>query len=70
MVIPILIWCVRNNRQSLAKENGRLRNKRKSGDHRNYSIIKIGQNTEKIPGDLRRIAITQSLLENHQLTLV
>ena len=28
-------------------------NKRKSGDHPNYSITKIGKNTEKSPGDLR-----------------
>ena len=28
-------------------------NKRTSGDYPNYSIIKIGQNTEKSPGDLR-----------------
>ena len=26
--------------------------KRTSGDHPDYSIIKIGQNTEKCPGDL------------------
>ena len=29
-----------------------LRNKRTSGDHLNYSIIEIGQNTKR-PGDLR-----------------
>ena len=26
--------------------------------HRDYSIIKIGQNTEKSPGDLKRLVIT------------
>ena len=35
----------------------RLGNKRASGDHPNYSI-KIGQNTEKSSGDLRRLAVT------------
>ena len=35
-----------------------------------YSIIKIGQNTEKSPGDLRRLAVTQTPIEDHQLTLV
>ena len=30
---------------------GGLGNKRTNGDHPNYSIIKIGQNTEKSPGD-------------------
>ena len=34
------------------------------------SIIKNGQNTEKSPGDLRRLAITQTLVRSHQLTLV
>ena len=33
-------------------------NKKKSGDHPNYCIIEIGQNTEKSPGDLRRLAVT------------
>ena len=26
-----------------------------SGDHPTYSIVEIGQNTEKSPGDLRRL---------------
>ena len=36
--------------------------------HPNY-IIENGQNTEKSPGDLRRLAVTQSPLKDHQLTL-
>ena len=48
----------------------RLANKRMSGDHPNYSIIKIGQNTEKSPDDLRRLADTQTPVKNYQLTLV
>ena len=43
---------------------------RTSGDHPNYSIIMVGQNTEKSPEDLRRLAVTQTPVENHQLTLV
>ena len=38
-------------------------------DHPNYSIIKIPQNTKKRPGDLRRPAVTQTPVSNHQLTL-
>ena len=34
------------------------------------AIVEIGQNTEKSPGDLRRIANTQTLMENLQLNLV
>ena len=40
------------------------------GDHPNNSIIENSQNTEKSPGDLRRLAITQSLVKYHQLTLM
>ena len=40
------------------------------GDHPNYSIIEKGQNTEKSPGDLRRLAVTQTRVEDHQLTLM
>ncbi len=29
-----------------------------SGDNPNYSIVEISQNTEKSPGDLRRLAVT------------
>ena len=37
-----------------------LENKRKSGEHPNIFIIEIGQNTEDSPGDLRRLAVTES----------
>ena len=36
-----------------------LGNKRTSGDHPNYSIVEIDQNTKKSPGDLRRFAVIQ-----------
>ena len=41
-----------------------------SEDHPNHGIIEIGQNTEKSPGDLRRLAVTQTPGKDHQLTLV
>ena len=50
--------------------NGGLENKKTSGDHPNDSIVEIGKNIEKIPGDLRRCAITQTPVRNHRLTLV
>ena len=34
-----------------------LRNNRTSGDYPNYSIVKVGQNTAKSPGDLRRLLL-------------
>ena len=47
--------------------NGGFGNKRMSGDHPNYSIVEIGQNTTKSPGDLKWFANTQTLKENHLL---
>ena len=40
------------------------------GDHPNYRIIENGQNTEKSPRDLRRLATTQTPVKDHQLTLM
>ena len=34
------------------------------------SIIEIGQNSEKIPGDMKRIAVIQTPMKDHQLTLM
>ena len=36
------------------------------GDCPNYRIVGISQNTEKSPGDLRRVAVTQTAVENSQ----
>ena len=47
-----------------------LGNKRTIGDNPNYSIIEIGQNTEKSPGDLRTLAVTQTPVKNYRLRLV
>ena len=41
-----------------------------SGDHPNYRIIENGQNTEKGPGDLRRLDVTQIPVKDHQLNLM
>ena len=32
----------------------------KNQDHPDYNIVEIGQNTQKIPGDLRILAVTQT----------
>ena len=39
-------------------------------DHPNDTIFENGQNTEKSPGDLRRLTDTQTPLKNHYLTLM
>ena len=49
---------------------GGLWNKRTTGDHQKHWNIEISQNTEKSPGNLRKLAVTQTPMENHQQTLV
>ena len=53
-VIPIVICSLSTVTQ------GGFENKRASGDRPNYSIVEMGQNTKKSPGDLRRLAVTQT----------
>ena len=52
------------------KGTGGHGNKRTKGDYPKNSINEIGQNTEKSPGDLRRIAVTKTPVEDHLLTLM
>ena len=40
-------------------------NKRSSGDHPNHSLIEISQKTEKSPGDMRRLAVTETPMRDH-----
>ena len=49
------------------KTRGR-RNKKTSREHSNYSIVEISQNTKKSSGDLRRLFVTHTPMENHPLT--
>ena len=58
-------WCTWNDHQRLGKGAEGVRNVRMSRDHPNYNIIEIGQNIEKSPGDLRRLAVTHSPVTDH-----
>ena len=60
----------RYSHQRIGTVTGGLGNKRTSGGHPNYCIVEIDQNTKRSPGDLRRIAVTQTPVERHLLTLV
>ena len=62
--------CVRYNPQRTRKATASLGSKRTNGDHLDYSIIKIIGNTEKSPGNLRRLAVSRTPVENHQLMRV
>ena len=62
-VIPI-INC------ALGTKTGGLGNNGTSGDYPDDSIGEIGQNTEKSPGDLWRLTVSQTPVKDHRLTLM
>ena len=53
-------WGAQHIHQRTGTRTGGVGNKETSGDHPNYYIIKIGQNIEKSPGNLRRLFVTQN----------
>ena len=53
-------WCSWYSHRRINKGTGWLGHKTTRGDHPNFCIIEIGQNTEKSPEDLRRLAVTQT----------
>ena len=68
MVIPILIGTL-GSHQKIGTGTGGIWNKRTSGDHYYewrlyYFIIEIGQNTEKSPRDLKKLAVTETLVKD------
>ena len=44
--------------------------KRTSWNHPKYSIAEIGQNSKKSSGELRRLAVSHTPVENHYVKLV
>ena len=63
-------WCSWYSHRRIMKGTGGFGNKRMSGNHPNYYIIENGQNTEKSPGELRRLAFPKTQVKDHQLTLM
>ena len=59
-------WRARDGPEGLERELEKLELR----DHPGYSIVEIGQNTERSLGELRRFAITQTPVKDHHLTLV
>ena len=52
--------CTRNDLQRLGERAERVGNRWTSREHPNYSIVKIAQNTEKCPGNLRWFVVAQT----------
>ena len=69
-VIPTVIGALGTVTKGLIKGLEDLEINGTSGDHPNYTVIKISQNTEKSPGYSRRLTVTQTPEENHQLTIL
>ena len=67
-MVPIVIGALGSQR--LGKGAWRVGNQRMNQDSLNYSIVEIDQNTEKSPGDLRRLTVTQTSAKGYQLTLM
>ena len=57
-------WCAWYSHERFDTGTGGLENKRAIGEHANYRIVEIGQNTKKSAGDLRWFAATQTPAEN------
>ena len=68
-IIPIVIGAFSTDTKGLLKGLENLEIRGWVGDHPNYYNIENGQNTKKSPGDLRGLAVTQTLVKDHQLML-
>ena len=69
-LVPIVIGALGTVNKRIIKGPGGLGSWRTGRDYPNDSITNDGQNTETSPGDLRRLAVTQTPVKNHQLILM
>ena len=69
-IIPIVIGAFEKSHQMIIKGTRELGCWRTSGDHPNYYIFENDQNSEKNPGDLRSLAVSQTPVKDHQLKLM
>ena len=62
--------CTRNSSQGLGKETGGIGNQRKNQDYADHGIDEISSATQKSPGDLKRLVVTQTRVKDNQLKMV
>ena len=62
-------FAVWNGPQRLRKRTGRVENQRKNRNNLDYCIVEIGENTERNPGNLRRLAANQTPVKEQWPTL-
>ena len=54
-------WCTLKDSQRLSKRAGEVENRRTSRDPPNYWTVDVNLNTEKNPGHLRRLAVSETI---------
>ena len=64
-VIPVVIRALGTIPKGLIKKLEELEDEQR---HPNYSVVNIGQDTGKTSGDLRKLAVAQTLVKDHQFT--
>ena len=55
--IPIVVGALGTVSNGFEKKNERIGNQRNNRDHLDSSIVVISQNTQKSPGELRRLSL-------------
>ena len=69
-MIPIVIGAFGTVTKRIGTRTGGRGNNGMGGNCPSFSIIEIGQNTEKSSGDLRRFAVSLTPTKDHQVTLM
>ena len=69
-IIQIVIDAYGTVTKRIIKGTGGLGSWRTNGGHQNYGIIENGHNSQKSPGYLRGLNVTQAQVKDHQLTLM
>ena len=71
MVIQLYYnWRAWNSYQIIEKRIGTTGNRRKNQPHSDYSIVENGEYTQETPGDSKRLAVTQTTVQTHKLSLL
>ena len=63
-------WCLLKSDLRITKETEELGGWRTEETIQTTALLRDGQNTVMSHGDLRRLAVTQTVVKNHQLTLM
>ena len=61
-------WSTWDNLQRIGTGITKLGNKKTSRDHPDKSILRSARMPRRVPGDLKRLAVTQTQVKNHLLS--